>query len=467
MFCVNLCVWIEKNLPFRHITMFHPSPMRLLPHILLYLMLSQLLFACSTSPDLAEKYKPKGRKVEVVQKGETFVLMRDGEPYFIKGAAGYEYFGRLSKYGGNSVRVWHTDNAQQVLDSAHAHGLTVTLGLWMAREREGFNYYDKKLVARQREELREVVLKYKDHPALLMWGIGNELYADGSNVKVWDAVNGIAEMIHEVDPDHPTTTTIMNVPHKVVNLIVKRVPALDILSINSFGAMHNLPGELAKTDWKGPYVVSEFGARGYWESYYTWWMAPIEQTSSEKAEFARHRYEQSVLADTSRCLGSYVFLWGNKQETTPTWFSLINEQGEETALVHEMRQLWGDTATATLNKPPYIAYLTLDEKFAFDQIYLRPGHTFEGAAFTYDPEQDSLQVEWEVLPESEVQDGNADKQEKPAPVADMLVRQEGTKVWLHTPQKEGAYRLYLYLRDGQNNLATANIPFYVTNKPLK
>ncbi|MDX5437013.1 MAG: hypothetical protein LPK03_07455, partial [Pontibacter sp.] len=333
-------------------------------------------------------------------------------------------------------------------------------------EREGFNYYDKELVARQTEEMRKVVMKYKDHPALLMWGVGNELYAEGSNVKVWDAVNQVAEMIHEVDPDHPTTTTVMNVPLKVVNLIADRCPALDVLSINSFGAMHNLPQELAKTDWEGPYIISEFGARGYWESYYTWWMAPIEQTSSEKAEFARQRYEQSVLADTSRCLGSYVFMWGQKQETTPTWFSLINEQGEETALVHEMRRLWGDS-TSTINNSPYIAYLKLDDKFAYDQVYLLPEKTFEGVAFAFDPEQDSLDVRWEVLPEAETQDGNSDKQLKPKPVEGALVRQEATKVWLRTPSLEGAYRLYVYIRDGNNNLATANIPFFVTKKPLK
>ncbi|CAM3679177.1 glycoside hydrolase family 2 TIM barrel-domain containing protein [Pontibacter korlensis] len=445
--------------------MLHPYLQKLILNLLMSFIACIALFSCSTSPDLADKYKPRGRKVEVVQKGDSFKLMRNGKPYFIKGAAGYEYYDRLSAYGGNSVRVWHTDNAQQVLDSAQKHGLTVTLGLWMAREREGFNYYDKDLVAAQREELKKVVLKYKDHPALLMWGIGNELYAEGSNVKVWDAVNGIAAMIHEVDPDHPTTTTVMNVPHKVVNLIVKRAPALDILSVNSFGAMHNLPQELTKTDWKGPYIISEFGARGYWESYYTWWMAPIEQTSSEKAEFARQRYEQSVLADTNRCLGSYVFMWGNKQETTPTWFSLINEQGEETALVQEMRQLWGDSTLR--NKAPYIAYLKLNNKFAFDQIYLKPDKTFEGAAFAFDPDQDSLQVQWEVLPEAEQLDGNADKQAKPKPVSEVLVNQEGVKVWLRTPKQEGAYRLYIYLRDGQNNLTTANIPFYVTNQPLK
>jgi hypothetical protein len=35
---------------------------------------------------------------------------------------------------------------------------------------------------------------------------------------------------------------------------------------------------------------------------------------------------------------------------------------------------------------------------------------------------------------------------------------------LKTPEKEGAYRLFLYLSDGHNKAATANIPFYVTSK---
>ncbi|GAA4437844.1 glycoside hydrolase family 2 TIM barrel-domain containing protein [Pontibacter saemangeumensis] len=418
---------------------------------------------CGHQPD-PNKYTRQGRKVEIVAQDGQYKLLRNGEPYFIKGAAGYEHYGRLKRYGGNSVRVWHTDNAQQVLDSAQRHGLTVTLGLWLAREREGFNYYDKDLVAQQLEGLKQVVLKYKDHPALLMWGVGNELYAEGSNVKVWDAVNQVAEMIHEVDPDHPTTTTVMHVPQKVVNLITRRCPALDVLSINAFGAMNNVREELAQTDWEGPYVISEFGARGYWESYVTWWLAPIEQTSSEKAEFARQHYLQTVAADTGRCLGSYVFMWGQKQETTPTWFSLMSERGEETGIVHEMRQLWGDTTE--LNKAPYIAYVTLDERFAYDHIYLKPGQTYESTVFTFDPEQDSLQLKWELLPEAEVQDGNADKQQKPKPLKGLLQRKDNRKVVLQTPKKEGAYRLFVYVYDGQNNFATANIPFYVSKNPL-
>ncbi len=418
---------------------------------------------CTSNSAVHEKYTSRNRKVEVIKdKDGKFILYRNGEPYYIKGAAGYKFYDRLAAYGGNSVRVWHTDNAQEVLDEAHKNGLTVTLGLWMAREREGFNYYDKELVQQQLEEMKEVVLKYKDHPALLMWGVGNEVYAEGSNVKVWDAVNGIAEMIHEVDPDHPTTTTVMNVPVKLVNLIADRCPALDILSINSFAGLFSLHDELAKTDWKGPYVISEFGARGYWESYFTWWMAPIEQTSSEKAEITGKFYKDVILQDEQQCLGSYVFMWGNKQETTPTWFSMINSKGEETEMVQVMRELW--TGEEVQNKAPYIAYLKLNEMFAFDQIYLKPEQTYPGAVYTFDPDQDSVNVTWEVLPEIESEDGNTGKEVTPAPIPGLLSASSEGKTQLRTPKKEGAYRLYVYVRDGNNNLATANIPFFVRNE---
>ncbi len=54
------------------------------------------------------------------------------------------------------------------------NGLTVLLGLDVACERHRFNYDDTATVKKQLDRLREEVLN-RDHPALLAWGIGNEL----------------------------------------------------------------------------------------------------------------------------------------------------------------------------------------------------------------------------------------------------------------------------------------------------
>ena len=146
--------------------------------------------------------------VELRETEQGWQLLRGGEPYFIKGAGGTASLEQLAAAGGNSVRTWSTDGVGDILDQAHALGLTVTVGIWLGHERHGFDYGDKAQVAEQLERAREMVLKYKDHPALLMWGVGNEMegFDDGDNPAVWKAVNDVAAMIKELDPQHPTMT---------------------------------------------------------------------------------------------------------------------------------------------------------------------------------------------------------------------------------------------------------------------
>ncbi|GAB3539860.1 glycoside hydrolase family 2 TIM barrel-domain containing protein [Pontibacter brevis] len=401
--------------------------------------------------------------MEIVGQNGQYTLLRNGEPYFIKGAGGYTHFSKIKENGGNSVRVWHADNAQQILDEAHANGLTVTLGLWMERENEGFNYYDKKLVTQQLEKLREIVLQYKDHPALLMWGVGNEVNMEATNSKVWDAVNEVAEMIHEVDPNHPTTTMLIGLRSKTINLVQKECPAIDVISFNMFGSLNKVEKRLEKVEWKGPYIISEFGARGAWETYTTLWGAPLEQTSSEKAGFIKQRYEENISPGIGRCLGGYVFYWGHKHEYTPTWFSLLTETGEETEMVDVMRELWmGDTSA---NKAPYVAYLKLKGSFDFQSVFLEPQQEYGAAVYAFDPDGDSLRIEWEVLPETLSQFGENDKDTKPKPVHHVLSGAAGNTIRVRAPRKEGAYRLYAYIYDDHNNVSTANFPFFVSSNP--
>ena len=81
--------------------------------------------------------------VELVQVDGKWQLLRDGEPYQIRGAGGPGPLDRLAAAGANSVRTWSTDNVQSVLDEAHALGMTVTVGIWLEHERHGFDYSDK------------------------------------------------------------------------------------------------------------------------------------------------------------------------------------------------------------------------------------------------------------------------------------------------------------------------------------
>ena len=143
----------------------------------------------------------QGVEVYIEESGGTFQLYRDGSPYYVKGAAFSGHFlDSLSVYGGNSIRTYSTDSSTiDLLNKADSLGITVTMGLYAGREEDFFNYNDTAAVNAQLEDFRNFVRMYRDHPAVLMWSIGNEADASYTNYRLWDAVNDIAAMIHEED----------------------------------------------------------------------------------------------------------------------------------------------------------------------------------------------------------------------------------------------------------------------------
>lgn len=398
-------------------------------------------------------------KVEVRKVDSTYRLYRGGQPYFVRGAGGSRYLNRVAAYGGNSIRTWGTANGEKILDSANRYGLTVLMGLGLTPERHGFDYNDTAAVRKQFERVKADVLKYKDHPALLAWGIGNELNLSYKNPRVWEAVNDVAKMIHELDPAHPATTVLAGINKSEVDYIKAHVTALDFLSINTYGGLASLPKQVKSLGWEGPYMVTEWGPTGHWEGLQTAWKAPIEETSSEKAAVYKSRYEYSVERDKEKCLGSYVFLWGQKQERTPTWYGLFTEAGEESEVVDVMQFLWSGAWPA--NKAPHLYSFQLNHQKATDNITLKPGQTYEATAVAFDPDNDKLRYRWEVLEEATKVGEGGDREDRPKTMESAVADAPNGKAMIKAPAFAGAYRLFVYITDGANNVATANIPFYV------
>jgi hypothetical protein len=398
-------------------------------------------------------------KTQIQKTDSGYQLLRGGKPYFVNGAGGGRYPDRIVAYGGNSIRTWSTRGADKILDSAQKHGLTVLMGLDVARERHGFNYDSPDSAKMQLEKLRAEVMKYKDHPALLAWGIGNELNLQYKNTKVWDAVNDISKMIHELDPNHPTSTILAGVNKNLIDLIKQKTPDIDFLGINTYASLQTLPGTLKNAEWTGAYMVTEWGPTGHWEGLSTAWKSPIEETSSEKAGVYKMRYEYSVERDRNKCLGSYVFLWGQKQERTPTWYGLFTEKGEESEVMDVMQFLWSGKWPA--NMAPHIYSLQLNNLKAIQNVYLAPGSSSPVIAVATDPDNDKLTYRWELLPEPTQVSEGGDFEARPKPIEGLIKSIGEGKAILQAPTKEGAYRLFVYITDGNNNVATANLPFYV------
>ena len=414
------------------------------------------------------------KKVELRQEDGRYQLYVDEAPFYINGA-GLE-FGNveaLAAHGGNSFRTWRTDNGQntgmEVLDRAHANGLMVTMGIDIARERPGsgrgvfnFDYSDSSAVAAQLAAVREEVMLYKDHPALLMWGIGNELNLGATNPRVWDAVNDISKMIHEIDGNHPTLTMLAGISPELIAQIKTRAPDLDLLGIQMYADIINLPRYLEESDWNGPYVVTEWGATGHWEVPTTPWGAPIENNSTVKADWYDRRFETVIAPDTIQCIGSYVFLWGQKQERTPTWYGMFMPDGDKMAAVDIMHHKW--TGAWPANQAPRIDSFTLNGLEATDNIELSPDASVASIVVTSDPEGDVLNYHWTVRPEATAVGHGGDDEVEPEPIPGLFASADGAQVNLKAPPEPGAYRLFVNIIDGQGSAAHANIPFLVTGE---
>ena len=403
-------------------------------------------------------------KVEIVEKDGKYTLLRGGEPYHVKGVGMTDAnLERAAAFGANSIRTWSVDSnevsAQELLDNAHALGMTVSLCLEFARERMGFDYDDPVAVAKQFEESRARVLKYRNHPALLTWIIGNEVNFNYSNPKVFDAVNDIALMIKELDPYHPTTTALAGFDKKALADIEQRAPALDFVSFQMYADLLNLPKYIAEMAYTKPYFVTEWGAVGHWEVGTTRWGAPIENTSSQKADNYAKSYSQVLRPHGHQALGNYVFLWGQKQEKTHTWYGMFLENGYTTEPVDVMHYIW--KGEWPQNQAPKVSEITLNDKSPFDNVYLSMGGQYDASLDVIDPNNDTWRIEWQIRPESSSKAVGGDPEYVPPILDGLIVSKEGDTATFTAPQTPGAYRLFAYVYDGNSSAGHANFPFYV------
>lgn len=429
--------------------------------IAFFLIWNSLLFSCTRKKEFIEPLIPT---VEVRYQDGRAMLYRHGEPYFIKGAAGSEHMEKVAAYGGNSIRTWSLHDADYILDKAHELGLTVTLGLEIGRPYWGadFNYWKFWEVDKKIEELRPLIEKYKDHPALLMWGVGNEVYLFGREKRflVYFVINRVAKMIKEVDPNHPTMTAVPVPTNKNRFGSFRHImPHVDIKGFNSFDFIDRLHDRVyEKKGWGKAYILSEWGPTGHWETTDTEWGAPKELTMAKKVELMES-YWETLHKDKVYFLGSYAFYWGFKHEITHTWFSMFSEEGYESDQIKFLKYAWSGEKSE--NKAPIISHMSigLDEKM--DNVYLYANEKYSAKVITDAHEHDDLSFRWELRQEeyNYREKGMYQHNMKYYFLEDSL-----PKIEFIAPKQEGDYRLFVFVFDNNGNYTTQNIPFYVLKR---
>ncbi len=432
------------------------SVMNQLQVTLLFLV---LLFSCNTG-------KHSGVKVEITANQSGYQLIRDGEPFYIKGAVAWNKFGLIKQYGGNAVRTSPRGNRLELADS---FGLACMVNLPVGAERDGMEYNDSIAVQDQFEKVVGIVEKYKGLECILFWSLGNELdwIPPGVpyNKKVWTHLNNLAIKIHEIDPGHPVMTTIGSAHKEVMDDIIKGVPEIDLLGFNEYGNILELAGRIRAFGWTKPYVITEWGPSGFWQVPHTSWDAPIEESSSGKADLYKRRYEGAILADQEMCLGSFVFLWNQHQERTHTWFGMFDENWHETEAVAVMQYEW--TGEWPGNIAPGLDSIFIDDQTAYASIFLKAGSAHSGSVYAGDPDGDAMIFLWEILHEGTQFPYGGRGEEKPHSVPGLIADSTKQFIQFNAPETEGAYRLFVYIFDGHNHFTTANIPFYVLRNPEK
>ncbi len=418
----------------------------------------QLLAARSLKAQETPATQQAGPTRLVQREDGRWQLLRNGVEFRIRGAGGEASLELLAELGGNSGRTWGVDDSTLArLDEAGRHGVALTLGIWLEHEGKGFRYDDPGQTAQQLETVIDAVERYRNHPALLMWGIGNEMEGpDGSNRAVWNHIESIASRIKAIDPDHPVMTVIAEIGGGKVAAIQDQCPSIDVIGINSYGGAASLAQRYREAGGRKPYVVTEFGPHGPWETGRNAFGAVEEETSTAKAS----QYQEKMRAienDTELCLGSYAFLWGHKQEATATWFGMLLADGSRTAAADTMTAFWRGRPAENLCP----AITAIAWRGTSDVL---PGEGLEASLQATDPGNDPLSVQWLVLEEAGEYITGGDFQKAPPQLDDVVVEGTLSGATVKAPAKPGIYRLYVFVRDGHGGVATGNLPFRVRSQ---
>ncbi len=418
----------------------------------------RLLVPCFTAMCLAA-----GAADSAVRKNDAgkWELTVDGSPFAVHGVNRMGYPETAKEIGVNTIRTYSSasDKAKQEVAAAEKHGFKVIAGLWVTHDGENTSFYnDPESMAAQRESIRSQVRALKDSPGLIIWGLGNEAEhpkAGGVNEAYWRELGELAKIVKEEDPRHPVMNVIAgNAPWKL-EALKQYAPAIDIVGINAYAGAVATEERLKAAGWEKPYILTEFGPRGPWESPKTEWQAPVEPSAEEKAAHYLKSFH-SVTDGSRQCLGTAAFVWGNKQEATATWFGMFLESGEKTPAVDAMGLAY--TGSYPENRCPRIVKLTCEA----GRKKVAPGTEFRAKAIVDDPESDPLICEWKVIAESaDRKAGGAAEKVPPTIDGCFPAGANSAEATVKAPAKPGAYRLFLFVRDGKGGAATQNIPFLV------
>jgi hypothetical protein len=408
---------------------------------------------------------PAFGQITIQQDGKDWSLLIDEKPFDIKGATfGFDqdtannnrYFADLQSLGVNSIRTWGTnEHTEKLLDAAHAHGINVLVGIWMRHGRPGmedddsFNYLeDKKGMEAMYDNAVEVAETYKDHPAVLGWGVGNEVYlnmATDEEKKVYSLfLEKVCSEIKKIDSNHP----IVSVEAWTFGLDwwEKYVPSLDIYGLNCYGAGADfLQQELDKRGISKPYMITEFGPTGEWDTPAGKHGINIEPSDKEKYETILKGYEEWIKPKPS-CLGVYIFHYADGDDFGARWL-LSHVDSALRPAYWAIRKAY--TGKDPINEIPDIQKFSLPDSIysSLDWVPVELS--------VLDSEQEALEISFYYNQRL----GSRRRSNQVLPLVSQGNLEKGFQIQL--PKVDGAIKVYAQAKDTYGNLGIAFAPVLI------
>ncbi|MFE0699768.1 discoidin domain-containing protein [Streptomyces sp. NPDC058872] len=414
-----------------------------------------------------------GGAVRVTGSQGDWQLTVDGKPYTVKGvtwgpsiADSARHLPDAKAMGVNTIRTWGTDaGTKPLLDAAAAQGLRVINGFWLQPgggpgsggcvDYVGDDAYKSAMLT----EFATWVDAYKSHPATLLWNVGNEsvlglqnCYAGAALEAQRDAyttfVNDVAKKIHSIDPDHPVTST--DAWTGAWPYYRRNAPDLDLYAMNSYADVCGVRRAWEEGGYTKPYVITETGPAGEWETAEDANGVPEEPTDVQKAEGYTRAWE-CVTGHHGVALGATVFHYGVEHDFGGIWFNLLPD-GLKRLSYYAVKKAYTGGTTGD-NTPPVVSGMTVTPAGSAPA-----GGEFTVHADVRDPDGDPVTTK--VFLSGNY--ANGDKRLVEAPH-----RPLGDGTWAVTaPDRLGVWKVYVQAEDGRGNVGIETRSVKVVPPPV-
>jgi len=270
----------------------------------------------------------KKTNMDVVSVSERQILVNEN-PYLIKGICYHpvpkgskdlsfdsldQDLALMVEAGINTIRVYAPIDNKDVLDKIHDAGLKVVIGF-------GYNQGGRFDILSG--TFVDYINTFKNHPAILMWELGNEYnyhpeWFEGDIKNWYKALKEATDLAHENDTNHPVTTAHGDLPDALALSICTNI---DVWGMNSY--RWDNP-EAIFSEWEAlshkPMYLSEAGG----DSYMTISRDGYEAGSNEKAQAnANKNILNAIFKNQDICSGVTMFSF------TDGWWKAGNPEKQD------------------------------------------------------------------------------------------------------------------------------------------